>query len=174
MRLRFFVALLCLCILTPPVDLRSKEDPAEVERLVIGEAEYFYISEAGARYNARIDTGATTSSIHALDIEAFERDGETWVSFTLIQPESGKAVELEKPVERIASIRRRGGEESMKRYVVKLEATLGNWTRRYEFNLADRTDFEFPLLIGRNLLRGTLIVDVSVAYTQTKQPKPKQ
>lgn len=35
----------------------------------------------------KADTGARSSSIHARDIEEFERDGEAWVKFNFIDDE---------------------------------------------------------------------------------------
>jgi len=142
--------------------------------LVVGEAEYVFVTEAGWAYDSRIDTGAATCSIHAESIEPFERDGEPWVSYRLINPESGKAAELESRVERVVKIKGRGSEASQERYVVKLEATVGERTMRLEFNLTNRADFEYPLLVGRNLLRGVALVDVSKAYVQGKRPRPSK
>lgn len=142
--------------------------------LVIGETEFLFINEADCVFDSRIDTGATTCSIHALDIEEFERDGEAWVSFKLINPSNDQAVELEKKVARVAKITGRGGKEAHKRYVVPLEATIGKRTIKVEFSLTDRTDFEYPLLVGRNLLRGLAMVDVSQVYTQGKKPRSQK
>ena len=49
--------------------------------------EHVYISPPGILLTARIDTGATTSSIDARNIEPFERDGKRWVRFEVINPE---------------------------------------------------------------------------------------
>ena len=38
---------------------------------------------------------------------------------------------------------------------------IGKLSQRGEFVLADRSDSEFPILIGRNLLRDVMLVDVS-------------
>ena len=48
-----------------------------------------------------------------------------------------------------------------RRYVVRMWITLGPVRSRVDVNLTDRDVFEYPLLIGRNFLTDTLIVDVS-------------
>ncbi len=136
---------------------------------VIGQAEYVTVLPQGYRYRARIDTGATTCSISALDIEPFERDGEKWVRFRLPLPGKTAADNLEKsdlfeyPVVREARIKRHGAEDQI-RPTIKLNVQLGEFEGRVEFTLTDRTKYEFPVLVGRNLLDGNAVVDVSLSY----------
>lgn len=170
------LSLIVLALLGAGISLfaASSDDPAEQEMLVIGETEFLFITEADCVFDSRIDTGATTCSIHALDIEEFERDGEAWVSFKLVNPSNDQTVELEKEVARVVRVTRREGEAAQKRYIVPLDATIGDRTMTLEFSLTDRTDFEYPLLVGRNLLRGLAVVDVSQAYTEGKKPRPQK
>ena len=50
---------------------------------VIGLREWINLPELGmVGLRAKIDTGASTSSLHASDIQPFDRDGESWVRFT--------------------------------------------------------------------------------------------
>jgi hypothetical protein len=136
---------------------------------VIGQAEYVTVLPANYRYQARIDSGATTCSMSALDIEQFERDGEKWVRFRLPIPSEEAGDELQKsdpmeyPISRIANIKRHGAEDQI-RPAVKMTVRLGRFEDRVEFTLTDRTKYEFPILVGRNLLEGHAVVDVSQSY----------
>ena len=50
---------------------------------VIGLREWINLPELGmVGLRGKIDTGASTSTLHASDIVPFERDGEHWVRFT--------------------------------------------------------------------------------------------
>jgi hypothetical protein len=73
-------------------------------------------------------------------------------------------------VERVAEIRRRGEGENHRRHVVLMDLAIGEVASRIEVNLADRTGFEFPVLIGRNFLEDRALVDVSRAYVQGDVP----
>ena len=81
-------------------------------------------------------------------------------------PVKKKEYPLEKPVARIAQIKKRGEKGFTKRPAVELDLILGEVTKRVKVNLADRTGFEYPLLIGRDFLRGVALVDVSLKHTQ--------
>lgn len=71
----------------------------------------------------------------------------------------GKQVIYNEPVVRWVSIRRRGG-GSIVRPVVMMDLCVAGVKVRGEVNLADRTGFNYPLLIGRNMLReGNIGVD---------------
>ena len=116
------------------------------------------------RLLARIDTGAKTSSLDATNIELFERlfesNTETWVQFTVEDPASKEIVEIESKLVRTARIKRHG-EEPERRHIVKLWAQLGKVNKYVEFSLTDRSNFKYPILIGRNFLNGEFVVDVS-------------
>ena len=71
---------------------------------------------------------------------------------------------MERRLRRKVLIKQQMG-ESERRYVVKLWMTLGKIRELVDVTLSDRTDFEYPVLVGRNLLTDTAIVDVSLQHT---------
>jgi hypothetical protein len=131
--------------------------------VVFGEVEYGTIKPGNIRLKARIDTGATTSSIHATGIKLFDRDGKKWVKFNLVR-KNGEKVAMKKPVIRIVEIKRHGAKDQH-RPVVKLDLTMGPVNKITQFSLTDRSKFTYPILIGRSFLKNVAIVDVNRSYT---------
>ena len=131
---------------------------------IIGEVENVTLKSKDLRLKARIDTGAQTSSLGVASQQPFERDGRKWLRFSVKIPGSGNTVEFEEPVVRSVKIKRHGA-EGMERPVVKLQIMLGNLEMKKEFTLADRSQYEFPVLIGRNVLGGKYLVDVNRKYS---------
>lgn len=129
----------------------------------IGQIEYVDILPQGIRQKARIDTGAETSSLSAVEIQPFERDGKSWVKFNVIHRVTGEVTEFAKPLERTALIKRHGA-ENVERPVVMLTLAIGSIEQDIEVSLTDRSKFEFPVLIGRNFLDGNIAVDVSTKF----------
>lgn len=130
------------------------------ERLpVIGEAEKVVLEPAGAVLAARVDSGATTASINAQNIELYEKDGKPWVRFS-IPIGDGQTADYDLSVVRTASIKRHGAEPT-ERPVVKLLVRLGKSDQPRDFSLTDRSNFEFPVLLGRNFLNNAFLIDVS-------------
>lgn len=156
----------------PPEVARLAKGCDIAEKVVIGEAEYVALPKIDDVFRARIDTGATTTSIFAVDIEEFERDGKPWVRFTVMHPEAKKEYPLEMEVARFAEIKKRGEKGFRRRAAVSMDLVMGSITRRVKVNLADRTGFKYPLLIGRDFLRGIAVVDVSESYTQATPGAP--
>lgn len=131
--------------------------------LVIGGVESVYIPPFEIPFQARIDTGAATSSIDAQNITPFERDGEKWISFDIVNKKTSQKHHFEKPIVRKTSIIRTFQEE--KRYVVHFDIKMGEEIIDTEFTLNDRSKFEYQVLIGRNILNGRFIVDSSIENT---------
>jgi hypothetical protein len=154
---------------TPPKHARPSPvappaKPKINDMIVLGQMEYVFFESIGIKLPARIDTGATTSSLHADTIQLYERDGEKWVRFSLKSPASGDMIEVERPLHRTILIKEHDG-ESQRRYVVKLPVKLDSIECVTEFSLTDRGEFEFPVLIGRSFLHGRAVVDVTREYT---------
>jgi len=144
----------------PPVSVVYELDG----KVVLGQTETVYIAPPGEHYKARIDTGATSSSLHAADITEFERDGKTWVRFNLTHMEDERAVIIEQPIVDYVRIRQASSREVVERPVVRLFIALGGIEMETEFSLADRSRMSYPVLIGRNVLMDMAVVDVSLEY----------
>lgn len=153
--------------LSAPTDATDKK--------IVGAKERVLFTDLGIVLQSRVDTGATTSSLDARDIEIFERNGDEWVRFAIHDPDLDQMVELERPRSRKVRIIQASSEEVDKRPVVEMRITMGSLTQMAEFTLSDRSHMEFPLLVGRNILRDLMLVDVARDnITEPKPPKPSE
>ncbi len=130
---------------------------------VIGAVEPVYILPLQSALSARIDTGAETSSIDVNHLKPFERDGEKWVSFDITNPKNNETHHFEKKILREVKIKRQNLHEE--RYVVLMDIRIGDLILKEQFTLANRDKFEYPVLIGRNILTGRAIVDTALSNT---------
>lgn len=138
--------------------------------VVLGAIEKVKIDTIKQQFDARVDTGATTSSINAIDIQEFERNGKTWVKFH-IKDDSTAADEMhwiESPVVRYVKIRQATNTDGERRIVVELWVQLGDVHEKAQFTLADRSQMSHPILLGREFIQDIALVDVSKQYLQTK------
>ena len=133
--------------------------------VVAGWIERVGLPEQGLELKAKLDTGADTSSIDAREVERFRRGGVSYARFTVSAGE-GRPLRIEAPVVRRATIKRAGG-ESDRRLVVMLRLCLAGQTVEAEVTLADRSQMSVPMLIGRNVLAGRMLVD-SAAEQRTE------
>ena len=147
-----------------------KVAPSAIDnKSILGQSEWAYISSVKSNFKSRIDTGAATSSLNAIDIERFERDGKKWVRFNLAHENGDKPEIIEAKIVRIASIVQSGNPgEDNKRLVVKLHIRMGDVAQTTEFTLADRLHMEYPVLIGRTFLQDVALVDVGQEYIHAK------
>lgn len=129
----------------------------------IGWVEYADVGKQNFRLEAKIDTGADFSSINAEILKEFSVDGEKWIQFK-IENQQKQYMNLERKIERYAEIKGRLM-SSKKRPVIKLDVCVGNISRNIEVNLAQRKNFKYPMLIGRNFLQGFFLVDSEIIHT---------
>jgi hypothetical protein len=137
---------------------------------VIGLREWINLPELGmVGLRAKIDTGASTSCLHASDIQPFERDGEPWVRFTA---HLGTVVQrrhrCEAPRVSVKTIKRSNG-QAQTRYVIRTLLTLGTRSWPVEFTLACRKTMRYRVLLGsKALVDGCLLVNPAQTYMQDK------
>ena len=152
-----------LILVVSACDLRSEAKSHPPEKQSVGWIETVSIAPGDVVFHAKLDTGADNGSIHAFDITPFKKDGKDWVRFS-IQNRHGERQTLEREIIRIARIKRVMG-SSQERYVVRLAICLGNTKLETEVNLVDRSNFSYPVLIGRSFLAGNVTLDPSKSYT---------
>lgn len=130
------------------------------DKLLIGRVENVLLVSEDMVLKARIDTGAGLSSINGLDITDFERDGQRWIRFALLDPETQEKVYLERPVKRQQRIKQHGG-RFQSRPLVSMSVKIGSIEEQVDMTVTDRTGYIYQVLVGRNFLRDRAIVDVS-------------
>jgi len=132
------------------------------EKILIGEVEKVALLPWGVVLPARIDTGAGFS---ALGVSGLKLEGKM-VEFRLPGIYGGSARRL--PLAGWRCIKR-ADSPCRRRPAVEMDLCVGNVRIRTEVTLCDRSNMEFPLLLGRKALRGnpqaTFIIDVSRSHT---------
>ena len=131
---------------------------------VVGAIEWATIEPGNIRVEARLDTGADTTVLHAENIQLTEKDGKRWVDFSVQDAASKETVQVEQRLRRKVKVKQ-GDSGKQSRYVVQLWITVGKVHSLVDVMLTDADHMEYPLHIGRNMLIDTMIVDVSDRHT---------
>ena len=141
-------------------------------KVIIGRVEKISFPELGLfDLPAKIDTGAYRSSIHAKSIKVDPKTKE--LSFTLLdghKSTKNKKITATDKNYKITSVKSSSG-KSEDRYEIRLKVKLMHKTFKTNFTLADRTNMNFPILLGRKLLNGRYIVDSSQTSINMKELK---
>lgn len=128
------------------------------------------IKEAGTGlpFEARVDTGAKSCSIH---VEKFEiKDPEKQPSRNigktirfLLKNQDGDSEWVESTIAGRVRVRNSAMDDDdyHGRYKVRLTLQWNDFQKEVLVTLNDRNQMDYPLLLGRNFLRGDFLVDVS-------------
>ena len=133
---------------------------------IIGSVERCALKELGiSKIDARIDTGAKSSSLQATNIVSFKKEKQKWVRFEVNYILDGNPISIscETPV----LTRRRvktSNENSEKRLMIKTPMTIGDLTYDIELNLANRESMEYQMLLGREALNGRFLINPSESF----------
>tara|TARA_R110002073_G_scaffold2801_17_gene17963 strand:+ start:7647 stop:8168 length:522 start_codon:yes stop_codon:yes gene_type:complete len=158
-------------------DQPAPPDPSDTkDQWIIGWREWVSLPSLGIRHiKAKIDTGARSSSLHALNIETFDAGGIDMVRFD-VQPHQrsdAKTIVCEAPVHDIRSVRSSSGQAS-KRIFILTEVHWLDTTWQVELTLANRNKMGFRMLMGREAIRGRMLVDPGQSYFGGRPKKKKR
>ncbi|CAG37121.1 30S ribosomal protein S6--L-glutamate ligase [Desulfotalea psychrophila] len=133
----------------------------DIAKKIIGSEEWCSFPELGIpAIKARVDSGAKTSSIHAVNIQTFQRDGEEWVSFEVhpLRIDRRTVVRCQRPVIDKRIIKNSSG-NSETRFVIRTPLKLNKKVWDIELTLSNRDAMGFRMLLGREAMMDRLIID---------------
>ncbi|MDR9364192.1 MAG: RimK/LysX family protein [Balneolaceae bacterium] len=136
------------------------------EKKIIGRIEKIDLPNLSLyKLDAKIDTGAYTSSLHCHDIEQFVKEGKNWVKFYVLDPghPEYEETQFKCAIHKVKKVKSSNGQIE-ERVIIKQQSQFDKDNRTIELSLTDRSVMKYPVLIGRKFLKGQFIVDVSKKY----------
>ena len=121
--------------------------------------------------DARIDTGAHSSALHAEDITVRRKRGEDWLRFTCrVSPgPDAPAIVCEARAYDRREVRSSNGEAETRWFIrQKVRTAAISWT--IEISLTDRGRMRHLMLLGRGALAGRFLVDPAASYLLGSAP----
>ncbi|MBY7813773.1 ATP-dependent zinc protease family protein [Vibrio fluvialis] len=136
------------------------------EKMIVGWRETLSLPGLGIdKINAKIDTGARTSCLHAFKVESFTKEEALWVRFWIhpLQHNVDKVTVCEAEVVDERTVRDSGGHEET-RFVIKSDLSLGSETWSAEITLTNRENMAFRMLLGRTAMHHRIVVDPTESF----------
>lgn len=143
-----------------------------LHKVIIGSEEWFSFPDLGIpAIKARIDSGAKTSALHAINIAPFQKEGENWVKFDInpIQNNLKTVIHCEAPLVDKRIVKSSSGFREQ-RYVIQSNVAIGEANWPIELTLTNRDSMGFRMLLGREAMSGRLLVDPEKKYLLGDQP----
>jgi len=137
-----------------------------LNKIILGSEEWCSFPELGIpAIKARVDSGAKTSALHAINIAPFLKDGINWVKFDINPIQNNlktvihcEALLIDKRIVKSSS----GFREQ--RYVIQTHIHVGTDTWTIEMTLTNRDSMGFRMLLGREAMSGRILVDPEQKY----------
>ncbi|MFL9843492.1 30S ribosomal protein S6--L-glutamate ligase [Flavobacterium rhizosphaerae] len=136
------------------------------DKIVIGSEEWCSFPQLSIpAIKARVDSGAKTSALHAVNISPFTQNGEDWVKFDVnpIQNNTRAIINCRAPLVDKRVVKSSSGYREQ-RYVIKTEIQVGEAKWEIEVTLTNRDSMGFRMLLGREAMSGRLLVDPEKKY----------
>ena len=151
---------------------RQKQEADPVDFLhVVGWREWVSLTDLGiSRIKAKVDTGARTSALHAYDVHEYTDGHRTMVRFKVhpFQKNTHSVRFARAEVVDKRLIRDSGGRVTL-RPVILTTVRVGDLNWVIELTLVNRDQMGFRMLLGRQALRGNLLVNPQKSYLLGKQ-----
>jgi hypothetical protein len=145
-----------------PTNVSDPNDSGE-DLLVVGWRETIALPEFGLEtLSAKLDTGASLSSLHAMQIELISKRRESWVRFWTQSDDvdSGSPIRCEARCLGERAIRSSNGHVET-RPIIETVVYLGGFQWPIEITLNDRSSLDCKVLLGRSALASRCIIDCS-------------
>ena len=147
---------------------REVERPQPAKR-VIGATATVEEAQSDFQFEARVDTGATTTSVHVAQFEIKNEakkmaDNLGKVIRFRLEDGEGNARWLQRRIAEISTIKT--SERAETRYKVPLTLDCDGVKKNVLVSLNDRSHMTYPMLLGRNFLEGDFLVDVEIDSTR--------
>lgn len=158
---------LCAPLMAHAIDKAANEENFSEQPIITGWVEHIYLQDLNGRLKAKLDTGATTSSMRAEVLKVLEpvQKGEQTSILFQIEDADGKITTMQRNLVRWVRIKGKSG-NAQRRPVIEMQFCIAGRAVTAEVNLAPRKDFIYPILVGRNMLRiAGIIVDSSRNFT---------
>ena len=143
--------------------------------LVVGWREWVRLPELGVDLiKAKVDTGATTSALHAEDVHIVRRGDRRVVHFTVHPRQRSKKIEVTASATLVEerSVTSSSGETEV-RPVIETTVNVGGLVWPIEITLTRRDAMGFRMLLGRQALRGHAVVDPGRSYVTRRVVRKK-
>ena len=129
---------------------------------MIGRREWIALPDLGVSpLNAKTDSGARSSSIHAENVDSVR--GRKSVRFTTTN-HYGELVSCEAPVARLARVKSSSGKAKKRIFIETTAMLVGGFRWQILVSLANRSEMLCPMLLGRRALSGYFLIDPQGAH----------
>lgn len=135
-------------------------------KLILGSEEWISLPDLHIpAIKVRVDSGAKTSALHAVNIQPFQRNNETWVSFDVypIQDNGKKMIHCEAYVADKRTIKSSTGNRE-NRYIIRTPIHIGGESWEIEVSLTNRDNMGYRMLFGREAMKGRMLVDPESSF----------
>jgi len=135
-------------------------------KIILGSEEWCALPKLGIpTIKARVDSGAKTSALHAINIAPFKKDGQNWVKFDInpIQNNVKTIIHCEAPLVDKRIVKSSSGFREQ-RFVIQTNLEIGNGNWLIEMTLTNRDSMGFRMLLGREAMSGRVLVDPEQQY----------
>lgn len=136
------------------------------DKVILGSEEWCSFPELGIpTIKARVDSGAKTSALHAINISPFIKNEMNWVKFDInpIQNNLKTVIHCEAPLVDKRIVKSSSGFREQ-RYVIQTSLEIGNKIWNIEMTLTNRDSMGFRMLLGREAMSGRILVDPEKKY----------
>jgi len=138
--------------------------------MIVGNAEWCALPQLNIpAIRARIDSGAKTSSIHAVNIEEFYKNRQQWVRFEIhpLRIHTDVMIVCEAPVYDYRLVKSSTG-VAQPRYVIETYIEMGGEKWTIQVTLANRRSMGFQMLLGRQAMTHRMLINPSEDFQLTR------